>query len=429
MGVAEVLGGLLGKESMARQFFVWNIAGAIVNAGLEPYLTALSSDVNANNPLKPLSPNDLADMVVRGVMEHAEAALTAAKSGVNGTDFNLLVANTGEPPSALDMLQLMRRGKVTRDDVVKAVKQSRIKNEWIDTILELGLEVPTPSDILDATLQGQIDRDGGRALYEKLGGDPEYFQLMFDTKGSAPTPNEAAQMANRGIIPWEGRGAGVVSFEQAFLEGPWRDKWLPAWRKSAEYFPPPRTITAMYNSGALNRADAADLLSRQGLSPALVAAYLSDAAQSKTGKFKELAAGTIGTLYQDQAISDDEAKSMLMKLKYDATEADFILLTWQIQREQKFRDTAINTVHTQYTNHKITRDKASALLDQFRLPSNQRDYLLALWDQEQTAKVTLLTAAEIKKAVTKLGADPQWALDRLIQRGYSEEDAQIYMDL
>jgi hypothetical protein len=427
MGITDVLGGLLGKESMARQFFVWNVAGAIVNAGLEPYLTALSSDVNAKNPLKPLSPNDLADMVVRGVIEHAEAALEAAKSGVDQKDFDLLVTNTGEPPSALDMLQLMRRDEVSRDDVIRAIKQSRIKNEWIETILKLGVEVPTPADILRATLQGQIGNDEGRALYIKLGGDPQYFQLMFDTEGSAPTPTEAAQMANRGIIPWEGRGAGVVSFEQAFLEGPWRDKWETAFRKSAEYFPPPRTVTAMYNSGALNKTDAADLLARQGLSPVLIAAYLSDAAKAKTAKFKDLAAATIGTLYQDQAIGDDEAKSMLMKLKYDATEADFIILTWQLQREEKFRSTAISTTHTQYINHKIPRDKASALLDQFHVPSNQRDYLLSLWDQEQSAKVTLLTPAEIKKAVNKLGLDPQWGLDRLVQRGYTLEDAQIYM--
>lgn len=429
MGVADVLGGLLGKESMARQFFVWNIAGSIVNAGLEPYLTALSSDVNAKNPLKPLSPNDLADMVVRGVIEHAEAALEAAKSGVNNGDFDRLVTNTGEPPSVIDMLALMRRDEVSRDDVVRAVKQSRVRDEWIDTVLKLGLEVPSPTDILRSVLQGQIDRPAGEALYAKLGGDPQYFQLMFDTEGSAPTPDEAATMANRGIIPWEGTGPESVSFQQAFLEGPWRDKWLEPYRKAAEYFPPPRTITAMYNSGALDKATAADLLSRQGLSPELVAAYLSDAAQNKTSKFKELAVATVGTLYQDQAIGDDEAKTMLMKLKYDDTEADFIILTWQLQRETKFRDTAINTTHTQYINHKITRDKASALLDQFRVPSNQRDYLLSLWDQEQSAKVTLLTAAEIKKAVQKLDLDPQWGIDRLIQRGYTQEDAEIYMSI
>lgn len=429
MGIADVLGGLLGKESMARQFFVWNVAGAIVNAGLEPYLTALSSDVNAKNPLKPLSPNDLADMVVRGVIDHAEAALTAAKSGVDQRDFDLLVTNTGEPPSVIDMLSLMRRGMVSKDDVIRSIHQSRVKNEWVDTILKLGIEPPSPTDILRAVLQGQIDRGAGEQLYAKLGGDPQYFQLMFDTEGSAPTPTEAAVMANRGHIPWEGRGPGVVSFEQAFLEGPWRDKWLVPYRKSAEYFPPPRTITAMYNSGALSKTDAASLLSEQGLRPALVAAYLSDAAKNKTAKFKDLAASTIGTLYQDQAIGDDEAKSMLKKLKYDASEADFIVLTWQLQREEKFRSTAIGTTHTQYINHKIPRDKASALLDQFHVPSNQRDYLLSLWDQEQSAKVTLLTPAEIKKAVTKLNFDPQWAIDRLMQRGYTQQDAEIYMSI
>jgi hypothetical protein len=54
-------------------------------------------------------------------------------------------------------------------------------------------------------------------------------------------------MANRGIIPWSGSGPRSTSFEQAFLEGPWRNKWLGPFRKAAEYFPPPRTITAMYN--------------------------------------------------------------------------------------------------------------------------------------------------------------------------------------
>lgn len=429
MGVADVLGGLLGKESMARQFFVWNIAGAIVNAGLEPYLTALSSDVNAKNPLKPLSPSDLADMVVRGVIEHAEAALEAAKNGVNQHDFDLLVTNTGEPPSILDMLELLRRGKVSRDDVVRAIKQSRVKNEWIDTILMLGLQPPTPADILDAAVKGQLTPDEAHAKYQQLGGDPDYFNLMLSTVGEGPTPVEAARMANKGLIPWDGRGPGVISFEQAVLESHYRNKWLEAYRKDAEYFPPPRTITAMYNSGALTKEDAAKLLAEQGLNPTLIAAYLSDAAKNKTSKFKDLAASTIGTLYQDQAIGDDEAKQMLLQLKYDETEADFIILTWQLQREEKFRSTAISTAHTQYINHKIDRDKASALLDQFRVPSNQRDYLLALWDQEQSAKVTLLTAAEIKKAVTKLGFDPQWALDRLVQRGYTPDDAQIYLNI
>ena len=63
-------------------------------------------------------------------------------------------------------------------------------------------------------------------------------------------------MARRGIIPWDGEGAGVVSFRQAFLEGPWRNKWEPYFRSLADYIPPPRTVTAMVREGAMTDADA-----------------------------------------------------------------------------------------------------------------------------------------------------------------------------
>lgn len=429
-GIADIIGGLLGKESMARQFFMWNVAAAVASTGMDPFLTELSNTVNANHPLKPLPPADLADMAVRGIIDHGQASGEAAKSGVNSRDFDLMVSNTGEPPSLIDMLQLLRRGKVDRAAVVRAIKQSRVKDEWIDTILMLGVQPPSPADILRATLQGQTDIDTGKRLYEQLGGDPDFFQLMLDAEGSAPTPTEAAEMANRGIIPWEGTGPDAVSFQQAFLEGPWRNKWLAAFRKSAEYFPPPRTITAMYNSGALSRADAADLLARQGLAPALVGAYLSDASKTKTVKVKELAESTIATLYQDQAIDDVTATELLRKLTYTNDEISYILLTWQMAREQKFKTTAIGTVHTQYINHKIGADDASVALDKLGVPASQRDSLIALWSMEAETKVTLLTPAEIRKAVTKVGnMTPEDGINRLLQHGYSEEDALIYMDL
>lgn len=429
-GLSDIVGNLLGKESMARQFFMWNVAGAVATTGLEPFLTELRNTVNSNHPLVPLSPADLADMTVRGAIEHGQAAEEAAKSGVSRRDFDLIVENTGEPPSVLDMLQLMRRNIVSKDDVVRAIKQSRVKNEWIDTILKLGVQPPTPTDILRATLQGQIDTEGGRELYTKLGGDPQYFQLMYDTEGSAPTPNEAAQMANRGIIPWDGTGPEAVSYEQAFLEGPWRNKWSAPFRKNAEYLPPPRTVTAMYNSGGLTRGTASSLLSRAGLSPDLVAAYLSDASKTKTTKVKQLAESTVGTLYQDQAIDDNQASLMLQKLDYTHEETLFILLTWQMAREEKFKTTAIGTVHTQYVNHKISVDSARALLDKLGVPANQRDNLITLWSMEAMTKVTLLTPAEIRKAVTKVGnMTMEEGIGRLLQHGYSPEDALIYMEL
>ena len=428
-GIGEVINGLMGKESMARQFFVWNVASTIVSQALDPYLTALANDINSKHPEKPLAPPDLADMVVRGVLPHDQGAAQAAKSGVSPGDFDLTVANTGEPPSVIDMLMLMRRGKATRDDVIRAIKQSRVKNEWIDTILELGTQPPTPADILRATLQGQTDLATGHDLYVKLGGDPEYFQLMLDTEGSAPTPNEAATMANRGVIPWSGTGPDVVSFEQAFLEGPWRNKWLEPYRKLSQYYPPPRTITAMHTSGALSDADATRLLKEQGLDDALVAAYLKDSSSTKKVKAKDLAESTVQTLFTSHAISVDQASTFLQQLKYNQDDANFIILAWTMARELSARDKAVNTIHSSYIGHKIDASTASMSLDSLGVPSDQRDYLLKTWTEEKAAKVELLTAAEIKKAMTKNLITSDDALQRLIDRGYSQDDAMLYLSI
>jgi hypothetical protein len=429
MAIGDILSGLLGKTSIFRQFFVWNVLGAVVNAKLDPFLTELQDAANADHPIKPLSPSDLADMVVRGVVGQDWATGEAAKAGISKELFALMVTNTGEPPSIIDMLMLMRRGLTTRDSVIHAIKQSRVKNEWIDTVLELGLQIPTPTDILRATLEGQVDLEGGKALYEQLGGDPRYFKLMYDTEGSAPTPDQAAIFARRGLMPWTGTGPDAVSFDQAFLEGPWRNKWKDVYQAGTSYLPPPRTVTAMFGAGSLSRELAAKLLTEQGLTPELVDAYLVDGHSVKVAKAKDVALGVIRQLYIDQAIDEAKATTMLNGLGFYAEEAAFEILTWQMEREQKYLTTAIGTTHTQYINHRIDETTASSLLDSFQVPAAQRDSLLALWTQEATAKVVLLTAAEIKKANRDGLFTDQEALAKLIQRGYSSDDAIIYLTI
>lgn len=428
-GIVDKLKNLFGPHSMARQFFLWSILDGVVKAALGPFFLAIEHRANVSNPNVIITPDVLADMVVRGVVAHEWAEGEARRSGVHPNSFKLMVTNTGQPPSLIDMLELMRRGEIDRDAVIRAVRQSRIKNEWIDTVLKLGVQFPSPTEILRAYLQGQVDGDRAKQLYTQLGGAPEFFQLLYDTEGSAPTPNEAAIMARRRIIPWEGSGPGVVSYQQAFLEGPWRNKWLEAFKRASDYLPPPRTITAMVREGSLTIPDATDLLARQGVPQALIGHYLTDASGAKVKHAKDLTESTVSTLYQERAISDDDAKAFLEKLRYAPSEVDFVLTTWRLARELKYRNAAIGTVHTQFINHKIDRQKASLLLDGFYVPAAQRDTLLALWTQEAEAKVAILTAAQIKTAWKKGILDDSGALSRLLNLGYSEDDAAIYLEI
>lgn len=427
--IAGTINGLIGKDSMARQFFVWNVASAVASAGMDPFIQALQNDVRAKHPEMPLSPPDLADMVVRGVLQADEARPIAAKSGVSGTDFDLLVTNTGEPPSPLDMVQLYKRGEVSHDDVVRAIKQSRSKNEWIDTYFLLGKQPPTPPDILDAAVKGQITLDDARTLYDQLGGDPKYFDLMFHTVGEGPTPDQAAEMARRGIIDWTGQGPDVTSFHQAFLEGHFRNKWEEPYKKLSNYVPPPRTVTALYNNGGVDKTQAAQLFAQSGLDPSLTEAFLTGSSRQKTVKHRDLAESLIKSLYQDKAIDVDTALSFLEALGYDDSEANYIITVWDLERTKTAIETAIKSTHSHFVAHKIDNTAASLQLAALGVPSAQISDLVATWQHERDTNVKLLTPAEIKKAATEGLLSGDDAVTRLVDQGYTSDDALIYMSL
>lgn len=428
-GLGDILGGLLGEGSVARQFFVWGFLSNVVSAATEPFVQALQDKVWANSPIRPLSPADLADMTVRGVVGADFGVAQAALSGVSADNFNLMVTNTGEPPALQEMLMLLRRGKVDQATIEKAIRQSRVRDEWIPYVLQMGLDEPTPTDILEAYLKGQVTEGDAATLYAKLGGDPDYFQILYDTRGEGPSPNEAAEMARRGLIPWDGVGAEVTSYQQAVLEGMFRNKWATAFRGLSEYIPPPRTVGTLYAEGALSQAQALNLYAQAGLSPELAAAYLQGAVKTKVAVHRNLAQGTVTKLYEEQAVTLDQAMSLLEVLGYDQGEAQFIILLADLARYEKYWNTAITAVHAQYVSHKISESAASQALDEIGAEATERDHLLKIWTIERGAKVQVLSNTDIRKAMNDGIITSDDAMSRMVDKGWSQADATIYLQL
>ncbi len=430
------LGSILGGHGAVEQIFIWGIVNQLVGAALTPYSRELENLANSKTQAFPLSPAELAQLVLRNYLDETTAIEAAKRSGESPDDFRLRVKATGQPLAPQQLAEALRRGIIPEDSADPAtpsfrggIRQGDIQDKWAPVIKALSMAIPSPVDALQALLEGQVSDETARELFVKFGGDPTYFQMLFDTRGAAPTPNEAAVMANRGIIPWEGHGAGVVSFEQAFLEGPWRNKWEPSWRSMAEYHPPPRTVTAMVRDGSLTDELALKLLKQQGLSDELAAAYLASAKHEKVAAHRDLSVSIIETLYEQKAITRADAETMIGDLGYDAREVGFILAVNDLKRVQATINRALGTIHTQYVNHKVTRNVASTDIDQLGLAADARDELLSIWDIERSARVALLTPTQVKKAAGKGLIELAAAIDRLLVWGYSADDAAIFMQL
>lgn len=430
------LGDLFKSDSTAGQLFLWGVLAGVLQALLQPEfeeLRQLGYDILANTPL---SPDEAAAAVNRHYLSAPDGASEAQKSGVNGDRFATMVDLAGTAPAAGDLAAALRRGLIDSHgfgpdstSFDQGISEGNLHNKWADIMRQLAVQWPSPTDALDALLEGQISHDDALALFQKFGGAPQYFQMLYDTRGNAPTPVEAATMANRGIIPWDGTGPNATTFEQAFLEGPWRNKWEPAMRKLGQYLPPPRTVTAMIRSGGLSPAEGTTLLIEQGLTPALAAAYVHDAQQVATKTDRDLTQSQIVSLYEANIIGNKDAAAMLETLGYDKTNADYLLALADVRREIAALNYAVSRVQSLYVSHKLTRQQAVESLNTLNLPADQVHAVVQLWDVAAAANVKLLTETQVTSAYQAGFMTLDRAKSELEAMGYSELDAWVLLSL
>jgi hypothetical protein len=430
MGLSDLFGG----GGAVEQLFVWGVVNQVVSQVMGPTMNLITQKVNADNPTIPLSPADLAQLVVRGYISNDDGQATSRLSGITGTDFNHLVSIAGEAPAPGDMATALRRGIISESGTgaestsfEQGIREGHLANKWIPVIKALAVQWPSPTDALDALLEGQVSEADGRALYERFGGDPDYFTMLFNTRGSAPTPDEAATMANRGIIPWSGTGPGSTSFEQAFLEGPWRNKWLKPYQDAAQYYPPPRTITAMLKNGSLTVTQAMTLLQQQGLSQELAAAYVHDAQLSQNQNDRDLTVSQVLDMYEAQLISPGDAKGLLQALNYSADNAALLLAYKDLQRAIATTNTAVSRLATLYIGHKINRDTAISGLNALNVPSAQVQEIIGLWDLQASVNVKTLSESQIVDAWYYKVITQDEAQQELQGIGYTPFDAWILL--
>lgn len=423
-------GDLFGKGSTFEQLFVWGVLQGVLTTLMGPAFNELQRLIFNVFPNAPLSAADAATLTARGYMSTSKGEGEAKQTGINADRFADLVKAARTTPTADVIAAAVNRGLISWDGGEggtpsgdKALTESGLNPDYHHLIHELATQIPSVAEVMNAWLQGQIEEPEAKRRYLQAGGDPSWFQTAFNAEGTAPTPVEAADLANRGIIPWEGTGPDAVSYHQAFLEGPWRNKWEPAMRKGAQYLPPPRTVTAMLSKGSISKALATQLLVEQGLTAELAAAYVADAEHTASSKDRALTQAQTVALYEAQLISADDATNLLEATGYSADNASLILALADVRRSISAVNTAVSRVHSLFVAHKISAQDAVNALNTLQVPPTQVQQIIATWEIEAAVNVAVLTESQVTQA-WKYGLMTQAeAQDALTAIGYTPLDA------
>lgn len=425
---------LLGAGDAAKQLFVWGVLNQVISSLMAPYFQALQNKVASDHPVVPLSPADAAHAVVRSYLSQADGIKAAAESGVAPDVFAILADLAGTAPAPEQLVEALRRGLIERSGAGAAstsfeqgIKETNLLDKWQDVVAGLAPQWPSPADALRAALQGQVSEADGKDLYAKWGGDAQWYQIMFDTEGSAPTPLEAVQMALRGIIPWTGTGPDAVSYQQAFLEGPWRNKWMPTYQAAAYYYATASEAAEFLRYGVIDQAAAAKMLAQRGVTGADAQAFIDYAEVNAIDDYRGLTEQAILAMVAAGYTSDDQARAMLEAVHKGPAAIDQLLRYADLQRSITALGNAITRIGTLYMGRKIDATTARQALLSLTLPAVNIDPILADWSAVAGVNVKTLTESQIVDAWAYDVLDQAAAAAELESIGYTPYDAWVLL--
>lgn len=366
----------------------------------------------------PLTADQAADMVQRGILTHDQGKEIAAAEGVNGADFSRMVQASGQALSLQDLLFLYRRKQITRERLEQGIRQGNTRNEWIPEAEMLGVLPMSTSAAIEAAVQNHISEAEARKIASENGLDPAHFQPLLESAGAPLSRTEMTELWNRGEVT-------QAQVEQALRESRVKDKYIPEVLKLRRYLIPPDTVRMMYERGVVDKAKALSMFADRGIEASDAELYLTMSSNEKMAPNRDLTMSIIRQLYEDRAITHAVAVKSLQDMGYDETEAAQILSISDLQRNQRLLNSAISRVHARYVAHRIDEVSAVTALDQLQVPSDQRDAYIDTWNVERDLNVPTLTVAQAGGAVKKGLITPQDMYDRLIKMGYDNNDATI----
>ena len=383
-----------------------------------------------------LSVPDAAAAVVRNFANRESMAKIAAEQGIDAETFSIMVDLAGDAPGPQQLAEALRRGAIGRDgrgagstSFEQGIAEGRLAEKWAPVIEALARDWPTPVDAINATVKGQLTSKEGKTTYERLGGDPQFYDWLLHSAGDAPSPLELASMAARKIIKWRGRGPDELSFDQGVAEGRLKDKWTEPVQMMTKYLPPPGEITTFLAHTAITKERATEMLDQHYMDPDVLAAFINEAELTALSDYRGLTQSAVVDMFYAHMISREQATNILEALHVSPTAAPLLLSYAELRQVIDSVQKSVQRIAGLYTGRKIGLDTARNALVHLGIPADSVEQILQTWQLQANANVKTLTETQIVSAwYYKVIEEPE-AIDLLGAIGYTPYDAWIVLSL
>lgn len=239
------------------------------------------------------SPAEVIRGYVQNHLDEARARDLFGQGGGRPEDFEWEYETAGRPPGAGEMLQLLNRGIVSEATVREAIRESDIKNKYVDDIIAMRVYLPPPRSVVAMVRQGAITDDHARELLADHGVQPQdiedYIRSAHSTRASAHKDLSVGE------------------------------------------------VRTLYVDRLLTRAEAQAALERLTYPPEVAKLILEGADFAREQKYRTALISHTHTLFVRQRLAQSEAVTALDRAGVDPNERDALLGLWELERTENVR--------------------------------------------------------------------------------------------
>lgn len=338
-----------------------------------------------------LAPADLALAALRGNVDEGVARAYAKILSISDDDFTVLMDNTGEPPGPQELMEALRRGFIDKDRFDRGIRQSRVRNEWIDVEYAIRQSPMSVADAVRAVIQHYLTDAEGLAIAEQNGLLPEHWPVMRDSYGRPLSHEQMMQLFFRGQVTEE-------QVRQAFRESDLKDKYIDPAIALARRLIPERTIVSMLDHGVGTHQDAIDRLKAQGFNEADAEALVQLGAAQRTTTHRTLSRTDLVAMFEDSLLTKAQAIQHLTALGYSDSDANAMLALADIKSHAASLRAIQRGIEAQLKAHHLTEQEAQTQLEAAGMEPRQAKGLIDQWVIARLQPTRGLSEAQILKA-------------------------------
>jgi hypothetical protein len=375
-----------------------------------------------------LSSDELAMMQQQGFIDAARANAEAAKQGVTAERQQLRFQTSGLPPGIETAFELLRRSIIDRDTFAQIVREGHTKTKYTDELLALERRVLSAAEYAGLHLRGWISEAEMNAGGALTGYDAEAMQQLFLNRGRPMSPTQAYVAWARGAPGPYGGVFGEDDFKKVIAQSDVRPEYADVLWHDRFNYPSLFQLRGAVQSGGLTPARALVIMRYQRFEDQDAQAIVASWAKAKSGAARDLTQSQLATEYEGHRITEAQYRDALTKLGYDAEEVNMLEALSEARVVAAQKDALVTALRTRYLAHKLTEDEVRGALTALGITAEGVAQIVPEWTIVREAARATLTAAQIRAAYRKTTIDRATALADLEALGYSEADANTYLD-